>query len=336
MSTGRDEEWDDGAVPDRHTPTKRRASASTRPGARPLRHGAAVAACLAVGFGGGVATAEVWELPAGGGGASVLAAVDEDEAGTAPERDGDGVTSRSAAERAGNAEQGPGDVDLAAPEAVPAGDPRPAPTPTESAPAPEPTPAPTPEAPVAEAGSGLVGTVTVEPDLGGTLTVVPGEHPAPGAGTVRSVRVEVEAGLPVDGEVFATAVLTTLNDARGWSGPDGVTFSRTAADDASIRVVLASPATTDRMCAPLDTGGKWSCGNSASGTAVLNFERWVVGATDFGDDLVTYRHYLVNHEVGHVLGHGHESCPSPGAVAPVMVQQSMSTEGCLPNGWPVP
>nr|WP_279627905.1 DUF3152 domain-containing protein [Cellulosimicrobium cellulans] len=164
----------------------------------------------------------------------------------------------------------------------------------------------------------------------------PGGGPAPGAGTVRSVRVEVEQGLPVDGEVLATAVLATLNDPRGWSGPDGVTFSRTAADDASIRVVLASPATTDRMCAPLATEGKYSCGNSVSGVAVLNFERWVLGAPDFGDDVATYRQYLVNHEVGHVLGHGHEDCPAPGAVAPVMVQQSISAQGCLTNGWPVP
>jgi len=336
LSTRRDEEWDDGAVPDRHTATKRRATASTTPATGPLRHGAAVVACLAVGFGGGVATAEVWDVPAGGGGTGVLTAADVTRTDAATERDGEGTTSRSAAERAENAQAGPGDVDLAAPEAVPADETQPVPPSTTTATEPDPTPTTTPVAPVPEPGSGLVGTVTVEPDLGGTLAVVPGEHPAPGAGTVRSVRVEVEAGLPVDGEVFATAVLATLNDPRGWSGPDGVTFSRTAADDASVRVVLASPATTDRLCAPLETAGKWSCGNSASGAAVLNFERWVVGATDFGDDLATYRQYLVNHEVGHVLGHGHESCPSPGAVAPVMVQQSMSTEGCLPNGWPVP
>ncbi|QJW38550.1 DUF3152 domain-containing protein [Cellulosimicrobium protaetiae] len=214
--------------------------------------------------------------------------------------------------------------------------PAPAPEPDATAAVPVPAPVPTPEPPVAEPGSGLVGEVVVEPDLGGTLVVVPGEAPAPGGGTVRSVRVEVEAGLPVDGEVLATAVLATLNDPRGWSGPDGVTFSRTAADDASIRVVLASPATTDRLCAPLATEGKYSCGNSVSGVAVLNFERWVVGAPDFGDDVATYRQYLVNHEVGHVLGHGHEDCPAPGAVAPVMVQQSISAQGCVPNGWPVP
>ncbi|GAA1399593.1 DUF3152 domain-containing protein [Oerskovia paurometabola] len=183
---------------------------------------------------------------------------------------------------------------------------------------------------VVEEGSGLVGREVV-PDLGGALTIVPAEVPAPGAGTVRRVRVEVEQGLPVDGETFAAAVLATLNDPRGWSAVDGVTFARTGGD-ADIRVVLASPATTDRLCAPLQTEGAYSCG--VTGAAILNFSRWVNGATDFGQDLPLYRQYLVNHEVGHVLGHRHVSCPAPGALAPVMVQQSMSTEGCLPNGWP--
>ncbi|MFF3065128.1 DUF3152 domain-containing protein [Oerskovia sp. NPDC057915] len=183
---------------------------------------------------------------------------------------------------------------------------------------------------VVEEGSGLVGREVVL-DLGGALVVVPAEVPAPGPGTVRRVRVEVEQGLPVDGETFAAAVLATLNDPRGWSAVDGVTFARTGGD-ADIRVVLASPATTDRLCAPLKTIGEYSCGTT--GAAILNFSRWVNGATDFGQDLPLYRQYLVNHEVGHVLGHRHVSCPAPGALAPVMVQQSMSTEGCLPNGWP--
>ncbi len=332
MSTGRREEWDDGRVPDRHTPPNRPSTARVKRSSRGLRHGAAVAACLVVGFGGGAATAEVWDVP----GATAPVSADRQDP-PAPVRDEPDAVSRSGAERAGDVAQGPDLRELVAPRPDVVAPLAPAAPPTTPAADPVPEPTPTaPAAPVAEPGSGLVGDVVVAPDLGGALVVVPGEAPAPGAGTVRSVRVEVEQGLPVDGEVLATAVLATLNDPRGWSGPDGVTFSRTAADDASIRVVLASPATTDRMCAPLATEGKYSCGNSVSGVAVLNFERWVLGAPDFGDDVATYRQYLVNHEVGHVLGHGHEDCPAPGAVAPVMVQQSISAQGCLTNGWPVP
>ncbi|WP_440697239.1 DUF3152 domain-containing protein [Cellulosimicrobium sp. 22598] len=319
-------------MPDRHTPSNRPSTPRVKRSSRGLRHGAAVAACLVVGFGGGAATAEVWDVP----GAPAPVSADREDP-PAPVRDEPDAASRSGVERADDVVRAPELRELVAPRPDVVAPLAPADAPTAPAADPVPDPAPTtPEAPVADPGSGLVGDVVVAPDLGGALDVVPGEAPAPGAGTVRSVRVEVEQGLPVDGEVLATAVLATLNDPRGWSGPDGVTFSRTAADDASIRVVLASPATTDRMCAPLATEGKYSCGNSVSGVAVLNFERWVLGAPDFGDDLATYRQYLVNHEVGHVLGHGHEDCPAPGAVAPVMVQQSISAQGCLTNGWPVP
>ncbi|MDN5717960.1 MAG: DUF3152 domain-containing protein, partial [Janibacter sp.] len=51
-------------------------------------------------------------------------------------------------------------------------------------------------------------------------------------------------------------------------------------------------------------------------------------------DLQLYRHYLVNHEVGHGLGKGHERCPRKGSPAPVMVQQTLSLHGCTANPWP--
>ena len=68
---------------------------------------------------------------------------------------------------------------------------------------------------------------------------------------------------------------------------------------------------------------------------VINMFRWVSGAKDFDKDLSTYRIYLINHEVGHYLGWGHSDCPSENALAPVMMQQSKTTDGCIPNGWPI-
>ena len=180
--------------------------------------------------------------------------------------------------------------------------------------------------------AGLLSTVV--PDAGtGHVDVVAGEVPAPGTGTVVSVRIEVEQGLDIDHEKFAQTVLATLNDPRSWGGDGSRTFSRTAGE-ATLAVTLASPTTVDRLCAPLDTGGLWSCG--MQGRAVLNHLRWVTGSGVYGDDMAAYRQYLVNHEVGHVLGHRHARCASSTSLAPVMVQQSGAPIACLANQWPFP
>lgn len=167
----------------------------------------------------------------------------------------------------------------------------------------------------------------------GTFTVVPGTDPGPGTGRVRTIRVEVEDGLAVDGARFARTVMATLNDPRGWGADGSVSFARTDGP-AEFRVTLASPESVDDLCAPLDTNGQVSCGRA--GNAVLNLRRWVLATQELAGDKVTYRQYLVNHEVGHLLGHGHEKCPAPGARAPLMQQQSYKAAPCVPNPWPFP
>lgn len=188
--------------------------------------------------------------------------------------------------------------------------------------------------PVPQEGSGLLGDdVEVPREASGKLRTAPGRVRAPGDGEVLRVRVRVEQGLPVDHDVFADAVMETLNDPRGWSSVDDVTFARTDGADHDFTVVLAGPDTTDALCAPLDTGGSLSCG--VVGMAVLNFRRWAYGS-DAWDDVARYRQYLVNHEVGHVIGHGHDLCAGKGERATVMVQQTLSTRGCVPEPWPAP
>jgi hypothetical protein len=167
----------------------------------------------------------------------------------------------------------------------------------------------------------------------GTLRVVPGTDPGPGTGAVRTVRVEVEDGLAIDGAAFAATVMATLNDPRGWGADGSLSFARTDGD-AELSVVLASPATVDDLCAPLRTGGEVSCGRN--GHAVLNLKRWVLATVELTHDKASYRQYLVNHEVGHLLGHGHEQCGGAGQLAPLMQQQSYKAAPCIPNPWPFP
>jgi hypothetical protein len=167
----------------------------------------------------------------------------------------------------------------------------------------------------------------------GKLVVVKGSAPAPGRGTVVKIRVEVEAGLPIDPQDFAGFVMDTLNDPRSWGHGGRMTFARTDGA-AGIRVVLASPDTSARMCLPLKTFGRLSC--HSGDAAVLTEYRWVKAIPEYGSDRTGYRHYVVNHEVGHALGHGHQQCAGRGQVAPVMMQQTKGLKGCLPNSWPFP
>ncbi len=168
----------------------------------------------------------------------------------------------------------------------------------------------------------------------GHLNVVPGRVPAPGTGSVRQVVVQIEDGLQVDPQKFATFVMATLNDPRSWGAGHRMTFARTDDVHAPIHVVLATPDTSSSMCLPLITDGVLSCRHGDS--AILTVYRWVNATPDYGTDRTEYREYLVNHEVGHVLGHGHVLCPGTGKPAPVMLQQTKGLHGCAINPWPYP
>lgn len=194
----------------------------------------------------------------------------------------------------------------------------PPPAVTTTAPRPVATPAPTP----------------VVPRGDGQLVVVPGVSAVAGTGPPTTYAVEVEGGLGVDALAFAVAVERTLADPRSWGAGGRRALQRVSHDDVVFRVALASPETTDRLCAPLDTGGHFSCANGDR--AVLNAARWLTGADTYTGHLPEYRQYLLNHEVGHTLGFGHVGCPSPGAPAPVMLQQTKSLEGCTRSSWPYP
>jgi hypothetical protein len=168
----------------------------------------------------------------------------------------------------------------------------------------------------------------------GRLHVVAGTSARSGSGPRYRYLVLVEGGLGLDAVAFAQAVERVLADPRSWGAAGRRSFQRVDHGDVDLRVVLASPRTTDDLCAPMTTEGRLSC---ADGTrAVVNARRWLTGAPSYRGHLAEYRAYVVNHEVGHVLGKSHADCPGRGEPAPVMMQQTLGVGACRPSPWPFP
>jgi uncharacterized protein DUF3152 len=198
-----------------------------------------------------------------------------------------------------------------------------------------------------------------------TWHLVPGTTPKVGEGTTKSFTytVEVEDGVDTAAiggdEAFARMVSETLDNPKSWTHNPQIAFTRIddPAQTPDFRVSLTSPMTVREGCGydiPLEA----SCYNPAylndQARVFVNEARWVRGAVPFQGDIGSYRQYLVNHEVGHAIGYQkHEPCADNGALAPVMMQQTFSTNNdddarfdpesvqadgktCRFNPWPYP
>jgi hypothetical protein len=222
---------------------------------------------------------------------------------------------------------------------------RPVPSDATGAPAPPPvTPRPSastlpsasPSSPVPSAAPTTIGAPTVPASGTRAFSYAVGSGPVLGtAGPVRPFRVAVEEGMGLETAGFAAATERILGDPRSWIAAGDLRFQRVPrADEADFTLYLATPGTSERMCAAggLGTDGYTSC--RLPSQVIINARRWTDAVPNYGAPLGDYQAYAINHEVGHQLGHGHEDCPSPAARAPVMQQQTLGLRGCVANSWP--
>ena len=158
------------------------------------------------------------------------------------------------------------------------------------------------------------------------------------AGRVVRFRVSVEQGLPTTPDAFAQALRGTLCDGRSWIGSGNVRFRYDP--NGPLLIALRSPVGTERRCLQLiglSVNLMYSCGTSRE--VVLNAARWFGGSPSWPGPVSEYRHMLINHETGHALSLGHQTCPANGAQAPVMMQQSkgltIAGRTCVQNPWPL-
>lgn len=178
----------------------------------------------------------------------------------------------------------------------------------------------------------------------GTFRFATGEGEVLGdSGPLRRFRIGMEENIDLDLDEFVEFVEQTLAAPQGWTAGGDVRFQRVP-DGAGhdFTIYLATSGTTDRMCAAgglrvmtTDPPGGVSC--RLGGQVILNLHRWWQSVPHFVErevPLSVYRQMVLNHEVGHELGYGHEGCPRQGGPAPVMQQQTLSLRGCEPNPWP--
>ncbi|MFU8873613.1 DUF3152 domain-containing protein [Micromonospora sp. SL4-19] len=225
-----------------------------------------------------------------------------------------------------------------APSTRPPAPPSAPPTPSASASSsPPPAPSPTRPAPVLS----LPGPVPAHGRGSFAYDDRPGEVLGR-AGVVRRFRVAVEDGSGEEVTVFGDAVQRALAGPGSWVDSGALRLQRVVPGTRyDFTIYLATRDTAGRLCLNgginIRKGGVPYTSCRVSGKVVINLDRWRTSAPHLVKarmPLDTYRLYVVNHEVGHQLGHHHEGCPGAGKPAPVMQQQTLFLDGCRPNPWP--
>ena len=168
----------------------------------------------------------------------------------------------------------------------------------------------------------LLVTALVTVLVGAALTAgagpaVAGPGVAPTDGPERTITYEVRTrgGVQADLGVFRRVAAMTFSDRRGWSMGGSIRF-REVSSGGSFTLWLAAPSSMpgfSSVCSP-----EYSC--RVGRNVVINDLRWRQGTSTW-PDVREYRHYVLNHELGHWMGLGHSSCGGAGQLAPVMQQQ---------------
>lgn len=137
---------------------------------------------------------------------------------------------------------------------------------------------------------------------------------------------------------FSDTVFSTLNDPRGWPRASAVFQEADGTDPNACSMTLTLAAADQMTSFSTECSDEYSC--RVGNDVVINVDRWnnaTEGWLNAGGTVERYRTMVINHEVGHRLGHldNELTCPAVNQPAPLMQQQSMDLLGCVPNEWPL-
>lgn len=138
---------------------------------------------------------------------------------------------------------------------------------------------------------------------------------------------------------FTNKVREILKHPKGWN----INFKYIPNSDTNTQlytVISLTPNEVIEQVCGINEDIPLSCayvGNSSNYEYVkpvhINQYRWKNGSKQSKMSLNDYRHYVINHEIGHTLGFLHEP-PRKGCKCPVMHQQTKYVEPGLPNPFP--
>ncbi len=144
--------------------------------------------------------------------------------------------------------------------------------------------------------------------------------------------IDTRGNVEIPEQQFAERVHTILADPRGWSRL-GVQFERVEAGG-EFTIVLSQVTHVPSFGPPCDA--EFNC--KVGDFVVVNEDRWLLATQPWnnaGGNVPNYQHLVINHELGHWLGHDHPACPGIGGASPVMMQQSIDLGGCKFSAWPL-
>lgn len=145
------------------------------------------------------------------------------------------------------------------------------------------------------------------------------------------VRYKIEGFTPSEEEF----INETLNDPRGWASY-GLTFMKDSRF-VNFNLYKKSPMEiyerADRDEEFKKLSATFSFHDGRIPDVYINEENWENPPDCFTGSKTEYRQYVIQHEIGHVLGQDHEPEGEEGELCHIMYQQTKGTKKCIPNPW---
>ena len=145
------------------------------------------------------------------------------------------------------------------------------------------------------------------------------------------VYLTVHAEAITPSSVFVEIAAPLVEHPRGWKE-----LSVVQSPDAADSIVTLTPNAVIATMFPQFKKDKLSVCDMLTQAVWINEDRWRRNLPDDSQlPLAAYRAYVLQHELGHALGHTHaDPCTKKGDAAPIMIQQTLGIGKCSPNPFP--